>query len=100
MIAGTLHNSKSRYQDPKILFSLFRFEQKAIGFCPVEEHEDLLEVQSPTASLEGLNDVLRPIGNVQLFANLIFILHARWRLKIVCLQTKLASLAIHKKCDF
>ena len=37
------------------------------------------------------------IGNVQLFVNLIFILYARWRLKIVCLQTKLASLAICKK---
>ena len=31
------------------------------------------------------------IGNVQLFVNLIFILYARWRLKI-----KLASLAIRK----
>ena len=37
------------------------------------------------------------IGNVQLFVNLIFILYARWRFKIVCLQTKLASLAIRKK---
>ena len=34
------------------------------------------------------------IGNVQFFANLIFILYARWRLKIVCLLTKLALLAI------
>ena len=40
------------------------------------------------------------IGNVQLFVNLILILHARWRFKIVCLQTKLASLAIHKKSNF
>ena len=40
------------------------------------------------------------IGNVQLFVNLIFILHARWRFKIVCLQTKLASLAILKKSNF
>ena len=40
------------------------------------------------------------IGNVQFFANLIFILYARWRLKIVCLQTKLASLAICKKSNF
>ena len=32
------------------------------------------------------------IGNVQLFVNLIFILYARWRFKIVCLQTKLAPL--------
>ena len=38
-----------------------------------------------------------PIGNVQLFVNLIFILYARWRIKIVCLQTKLALLAIRKK---
>ena len=37
-----------------------------------------------------------PIGNVQLFVNLLFILYARWRFKIVCLQTKLASLAIRK----
>ena len=34
------------------------------------------------------------IGNVQLFVNLIFILYARWRFKIICLQTKLALLAI------
>ena len=36
------------------------------------------------------------IGNVQLFVNLIFILYAWWRFKIVyvCLHTKLASLAI------
>ena len=37
------------------------------------------------------------IGNVQLFVNVIFILYARWRFKIVCLQTKLVSLAIRKK---
>ena len=36
------------------------------------------------------------IGNVQLFDNLIFILYARWRFRIVCLQTKLASLEIRK----
>ena len=40
------------------------------------------------------------IGNVQLFVNLIFILYASWRFKIVCLQRKLASLAIHKKSNF
>ena len=34
------------------------------------------------------------IGNVQLFVILFFILYARWRFKIVCLQTKLASIAI------
>ena len=37
------------------------------------------------------------IGNVQLFVSLIFILYARWRIKIVCLPTKLASLAFRKK---
>ena len=36
------------------------------------------------------------IGNIQLFVNFILILSARWRFKIVCLQTKLASLAIRK----
>ena len=40
---------------------------------------------------------LYEIGNVQLFVNLIFILYARWRFKIVCLQIKLASLTICKK---
>ena len=37
------------------------------------------------------------IGNVQLFVKLIFILYARWRFKIVCLQTKITSLAIRKQ---
>ena len=37
------------------------------------------------------------IGNVQFFVNLTFILYARWRIKTVCLQTKLISLAIRKK---
>ena len=37
------------------------------------------------------------IGNVQLFVNLIFILYARWRFRIVCLQTKLALLEIRNK---
>ena len=41
--------------------------------------------------IEEPNDV---IGIVQLFVNLIFILYARWRCKIVCLQAKLATLAI------
>ena len=44
----------------------------------------------------GLQNV-HATGNVQLFVNLIFILYARWRFKIVCLLTKLASLAICKK---
>ena len=39
----------------------------------------------------------KAIGNVQLFVNLIFILYARWRFKIVCLTTKFASLVIRKK---
>ena len=37
------------------------------------------------------------IGNVRLFVNFIFILYARWRFKNVCIQTKLASLAMRKK---
>ena len=41
-----------------------------------------------------------PIGNVQLFINLFFILYARWRFKIVCFQTKLVSLAICKKRNY
>ena len=40
------------------------------------------------------------IGNVQFLVKLTFILYARWRFKIVCIQTKLASLAIHKKSNF
>ena len=39
------------------------------------------------------------IGNVQLFVNLIFILYARCRFEIVCIQTNLASLAICKKSN-
>ena len=37
------------------------------------------------------------IGNVQLLVNLILILYARWRFKIICLQTKLASLVMREK---
>ena len=40
------------------------------------------------------------IGNVEIFVNAIFILHARWRFKIVCLHTKHASLEIRKKSNF
>ena len=47
--------------------------------------------------LVGLCFLDTTVGNVQLFVNLIFILYARWRFKIVCLQTKIASLAIHEK---
>ena len=57
------------------------------------------------AALKDYNEALEKlpdfaIGNVQLFVNLIFILYAGWRFKIVCLQTKLASLAIRKKSNF
>ena len=41
-----------------------------------------------------------PIGNVIFCQFDLFILYARWRSKIVCLQTKLASLAIRKKSNF
>ena len=47
-----------------------------------------------------ISSALTGIGNVQLFVNLIFILYARWRFKTVCLQTKLASLAIRKESNF
>ena len=57
------------------------------------------ELQNATFRLL-LREETREIGNVQLFVNLIFILYARWRIKIVCLQTKLASLAIRLKYNF
>ena len=41
--------------------------------------------------MESLGHEKFSIGNVQLFVNLMFILYVRWRFKIVCLQTKLAS---------
>ena len=44
-----------------------------------------------------LHNYTMAIGNVQLFVNLMFILYFRWRFKIVCLQTKLAPLAVCKK---
>ena len=43
---------------------------------------------------------LEATGNVKTFVKLIFFLYARWRFKIVCLQTKLASLAICKKSNY
>ena len=51
----------------------------------------------PEESRARLGKIVDKIGNVQVFVNLSFILYARWRFKIVCLQTKLASLAIRKK---
>ena len=49
-----------------------------------------LQVDRPTYT--NLNRIIAQIGNVQLFVNLMFVLYARWRIKIICLQTKLASL--------
>ena len=61
--------------------------------------EDLM--RSEQAKMQGLDaTTTTSIGNVQLFVNLSFVLYARWRFKIVCLQTKLASLAIRKKSIF
>ena len=61
--------------------------------------EDLM--RSEQAKMQGLDaTTTTSIGNVQLFVNLTFILYARWRIKTVCLQTKLASLAIRKKSNF
>ena len=44
-------------------------------------------LESPKSSHESPN----PIGDAQPFVNLIFIFYARWRFKIVCLQTKFAK---------
>ena len=58
--------------------------------------EDLM--RSEQAKMQGLDaTTTTSIGNVQLFVNLSFVLYARWCFKILCLQTKLASLAIRKK---
>ena len=44
--------------------------------------------------LDRMSGKILHIGNVKLFVNLTFILYARWRFKIVYLQTKLASLVL------
>ena len=54
------------------------------------------DIKIEVIDLEDPTNHCTSIGNVQLFDNLIFILYARWRFRIVCLQTKLASLAIRK----
>ena len=67
-------------------------------WLPLKKNEYFRSNEKPLKS-KG-HDNLKPlegsIGNVQLLV-LIFILYVRWRFKIVCLQTKLASLAIPKK---
>ena len=62
---------------------------------------DLKNARNPSvkAAYEIAHDYHQSIGNVKLFVNLIFILYARWCYKIVCLQTKLALLAIRKKSN-
>ena len=45
-------------------------------------------LESPKSSHESPN----PIGNVQLFVSLIFILYARWRFKIAYKQSSLRSI--------
>ena len=74
--------------------------------CPDAEAAFCFPQKYRTANRE-CNNVKKPMWGVtgaaylrlkdQTFINLIFILYARWRIKIVCLQTKLASLAICKK---
>ena len=61
--------------------------------------QKILQVDGPNDSSDSDDEVNDDDkGNVQLFVNLIFsFLYARWRFKIVCLQTKLALLAIRKK---
>ena len=63
-----------------------------------QEVQDDMKLLSPIKDgpTWALQSPAKPIGNVQLFVNLIFILYVRWRFKIVCLQAKLVSLAIHK----
>ena len=72
---------------------------------PLTEHSELLTlidqwIESDKEQRQPLRpklcQAIETIGNVQLFDNLTFILYARWRFKIVCLQTKLASLAMRK----
>ena len=79
------------------------------NYVPAEASARAVELAKGTANanvtkviparpvINALKDTFQTIGNVQLFVYLIFILYARWRFKIVCLQTELASLAIRKK---
>ena len=61
------------------------FDDKYVEWEEAHTHCDEMGARLPVL------DSKETIGNVQLFVNLIFILYARWRFKIVCLQTKLAS---------
>ena len=68
--------------------------------------DELVKAGAHILCIKDMAGLLKPqsakilIGNVQLFVNLIFILYSRWRFKIACLQTKLASLAIRRKSSF
>ena len=54
----------------------------------VEESKPLVQKKLAPLNEGGPMQLLKiQIGNVQLFVNLIFILYARWRFKIACLQT-------------
>ena len=79
------------FSDPKN-----RRETQIYGKNTIKTGESNLLLSPVLRSLSG-SPVFR---DAPTFVNLIFILYARWRFKIVCLQTELASLAIHKKSNF
>ena len=85
--------SKEKVDHFKTILSVLA-EFKRIGIEPsLGAYRELILIIKDGSHRMVVTDIIKAIGNVQLFVNLIFILYARWRFKIVCLQTKLASLA-------